>query len=60
MKAPLYVCTVKKATCFMPRYYPKPTGYVPVAVCCIGRYQGSIKALLRLYSGPIKALLMLF
>ena len=23
---------------FMPRYYPKSTGYVHVAVCCIRRY----------------------
>ncbi len=33
----MYICTAKKATCFWPRYYPKPTGYVHVAVCCIGR-----------------------
>ncbi len=57
MQAAVYICT---ATCFMPRYYPKPTGYMHVAVCCIGRYQGSIKALLSLYSGPIKALFRLF
>ncbi len=60
MKAPLYVCTAKKATCFMPRYYPKPTGYVHIAVCCIGRYQGDIKALFRPYSGCFKELLRLF
>jgi hypothetical protein len=43
-----------------PRYYPTPTGYVHVAVCCIRRYSGAIKFLLRLYSGPIKALLRLY
>ncbi len=38
MQALFYMCTAKKATCFWPRYYPKPTGYVHVAVCSIGRY----------------------
>ncbi len=52
MQALLYICTAKKPTCFWPRYYPKPTGYVYVAECCIGCYQGSII----LYRGPIKAL----
>ena len=48
MQVPSYICTAKTATCFMPRYYPKPTGYVHVAVCCIGRYKDSIKAILRM------------
>jgi hypothetical protein len=43
-----------------PRYYPKPTVYVHVAVCCIRRYSGAVEALIRLYSGPIKALLRLY
>ncbi len=30
----IILCTAKKPTCFWPRYYPKPTGYVDVAVCC--------------------------
>jgi hypothetical protein len=34
----------------MSRYYPKPTGYVHVAVCCIRRYGEAIQALLRHYS----------
>ncbi len=45
MQALLYMCTAKKPTCFWPRYYPKPTGYVHVAMCCIGRYAGAMKAL---------------
>jgi hypothetical protein len=32
MQALLYICTAKKATCFWPRYYPKPTGYVHVVL----------------------------
>ena len=64
MQALLYICTSKKATCFWPRYYPKPPGYVHLAECCIGCYQGSIilyrvpiKALSRPYQGAIKAVL---
>jgi hypothetical protein len=38
IKALLYICTAKKPAYFVPRYYPKPTGYVHVAVCSIGRY----------------------
>ncbi len=34
MQALLYYAQLKKPTCFWPRYYPKPTGYVDVAVCC--------------------------
>ena len=56
----IYICTAKNLVYFMPRYYPKPTGYVHVAVCSIGRYSGSIEALIRLYSGSIKALLRLY
>ncbi len=60
IKALLYTCTAKKPVYFMPRYYPKPTGYVHVAVCSIGRYSGSIQALIRRSSGSIKALLRLY
>ena len=56
----LYICTAKKPVYFMPRYYPKPTGYVHVGVCSIGRSSGSIEALIRRYSGSIKALLRLY
>ncbi len=59
MQALLYMCTAKKPTCFWPRYYPKPTGYVHVAMCCIGRYEGAMKAL-KLRPIPIKALFRLF
>jgi hypothetical protein len=38
IKALLYICTAKKPIYFMPRYYPKPTGYVHVAVCSIRCY----------------------
>ena len=60
IKALLYICTAKKPVYCMPRYYPKPTGYVHVAVCSIGRYSGSIEALIRRYSGSIKALFRLY
>ncbi len=38
IKALLYLFTAKKPIYFMPRYCPKPTGYVDVAVRSISRY----------------------
>ncbi len=43
IKALSYICTTKKPIYFIPRYCPKPTGYVHVVVCCIR----PIKTLLR-------------
>ncbi len=60
IKALLYICTAKKPVYFMPRYYPKLTGYVHAAVWSIGRYSASVEAIIRRYSGSIKALLRLY
>ncbi len=42
-----YICTAKKPI-FMRGFYPKPTGYVHVAACCISVQLGAINALSRL------------